>query len=176
MFNNTSDLVEDKLLLLYLLENIKLPISNNQITQIILENNFINYFTLQEYLSELENASFINVIEQEGKHRIVISSKGLKVLSLFGNRISKDKMKAIDDYLSKQLENIKKEITISSEYTIEGNNYIVNLKAIENNSILIDLKLNVASNEQAKALCANWKENPSEIYYKLIKVLINDIK
>lgn len=174
MFSNTSDLAEDKLLLLYLLENIKLPISNNQITQIILENNFINYFTLQQYLSELEVALFINVIEQEGKHRIVISSKGLKVLSLFRNRISEDKIKAIDAYLNKHLDSIKKEITISSEYTIEGNNYIVNLKAIENNSILIDLKLNVASNEQAKALCLKWKENSSEIYYKLIEVLIND--
>lgn len=174
MFNNISDLAEDKLLLLYLLKKIKLPISNNQITKIILENNFINYFTLQQYITELENATFITIIEQENKHRLVISSKGLKVLSLFKNRIPKNKIQAIDSYLSKQLENIKKEITIFADYTIEGNNYIVNLKAIENNSILIDLKLNVASNEQAKSLCSKWKENSSQIYHDLIKVLITN--
>lgn len=174
MFNNISDLAEDKLLLLYLLKKIKLPISNNQITKIILENNFINYFTLQQYITELENATFITIIEQEDKHRLVISRKGLKVLSLFKNRIPKDKIQAIDSYLSKQLENIKKEITILSDYTIEGNNYIVNLKAVENNSILIDLKLNVASNEQAKAICSKWKENSSQIYHDLIKVLITN--
>lgn len=173
MFSSTSDLAEDKLLLLYLLEKIKLPISNNQITQIILENNFINYFALQQYIAELINSNFIDCIEQDDKHRIVISPKGLKVLSLFRNRISKDKMKAIDEYLIKQLESIKKEITISADYTIEGNNYIVNLKAIENDCILIDLKLNVASNSQAKALCSKWKQNSADIYSKLIKVLID---
>ncbi|QGU94946.1 DUF4364 family protein [Clostridium bovifaecis] len=174
MFSSTSDLAEDKLLLLYLLEKIKLPISNNQITQIILENNFINYFALQQYLAELINSNFVDYIEQGDKHRIVISSDGLKVLSLFRNRISKNKMRAIDDYLLKQIENIKKEITISADYTIEGSNYIVNLKAIENNSILIDLKLNVASNNQAKALCSKWKKNSADIYDKLIKALIDD--
>ncbi|MCY6370579.1 DUF4364 family protein [Clostridium ganghwense] len=174
MYSNTSELAEDKLLLLYLLDKIKLPISNNKVTEIILENNFINYFTLQQYLTELANANFINYIEQEGKHRIIVSNKGLKVLSLFRNRISEVKIKAIDCYLKKQMESIKKEIAISADYTIEGNNYIVNLKAVENNSILIDLKLNVASNKQAKDLCAKWKKNSSKLYNELFKVLINN--
>lgn len=174
MYSSTSELAEDKLLLLYLLHKIKLPISNNKITQIILENNFINYFTLQQYLTELANANFVNYIEQEGKHRIVISDSGLKVLFLFRNRISEVKIKAIDSYLKKQIENIKKEIAISADYTIEGKNYIVNLKAIENDSILIDLKLNVASNKQAKDLCTKWKKNSSELYNKLLQVLIDN--
>ncbi|MCY6960381.1 DUF4364 family protein [Clostridium brassicae] len=174
MYGNTAELAEDKLLLLYILDKIKLPISNNKLTEVILENNFINYFTLQQYLSELANANFIDYIEQEGKHRIIISKKGLTVLSLFGNRISDSKMHSVDSYLKKQINNIKNEISISADYTIQGNNYIVNLKALENDSILIDLKLNVASNEQAKQLCSKWKNNSSELYNNLFKVLIED--
>lgn len=174
MYNNTSELAEDKLLLLYILEKIKLPISNNKVTQIVLENNFINYFTLQQYLSELINSNFINNVMQDDKHRIVISKSGLNVLSLFKNRISESKLKVIDSYLKNKMENIKKEIAISADYTIEGNNYIVNLKAIENDSILIDLKLNVASNDQARELCSKWKNDSSELYKKLFKVLIDN--
>lgn len=173
MFNSTSELAEDKLLLLYLLEKIKLPLSNNQITHIILENNLMNYFTLQQYITELTSTHFIEVIDQEGKHRITISPEGSKVLSLFQNRVSKQKLTDIDLYLDKQLQNIKKEVTISADYTIEGNNYIVNLKALENNCILMDLKLNVASNKQAKELCLKWKQNSSELYNQLFKVLID---
>lgn len=173
MFNSTSELAEDKLLLLYLLEKIKLPISNNQITQIILENNLMNYFTLQQYITELTNTNFILLTEQDGKNRISISSEGSKVLSLFINRVSKNKLDNIDLYLSKQIDNIKKEITIYADYTIEGNNYIVNLKAVENNCILMDLKINVASNKQAKDLCSKWKQNSSELYNQLFNVLIN---
>lgn len=174
MYENTAELAEDKLLLLYILNKIKLPISNNKLTEIVLENNFINYFTLQQYLSELASARFIKHIEQEEKHRIVISDKGLTVLSLFRNRISPSKIYSVDSYLDKQMKNIKNEISILADYTIQGDNYIVNLKAIENNSILIDIKLNVASNKQAKELCNKWKKNSSELYNKLFKILIED--
>ena len=52
MFENSAELAENKLLLLYILQVLKRPISNSQLTEIILENNLINYFTLQQYISE----------------------------------------------------------------------------------------------------------------------------
>ena len=48
MFENTSELAENKLLLLYILKTIDEPISNAQLTDIVLENSLINYFTLQQ--------------------------------------------------------------------------------------------------------------------------------
>ena len=174
MFGDTSDLAENKLLLLYIFHKIKLPISNIQITQIILENNFINYFTLHQYISELVSSGFVEYTAEESKHRLVITEMGSKVLSMFDKRLSKNKVDVIDNYLKAHLEKIKKEITISANYTIEGNNnYIVNLKASENNSILIDLKINVPSNKQARDLCTKWKNNSAELYNNIMRQLID---
>ncbi len=175
MYDDTLELAENKLLLLYLIQEIKLSVSNNQLTQIILENNFINYFTLQQYISELVNSNFIEYIETNKKHRIIITDKGTKVLNLFRNRISQSKKETIDNYLKKNIDNIKKEISVTSDYTIEKeNNFIVNLKATENDTILIDIKLNVASNKQARDLCTKWKNNSSELYSNIIKLLTQD--
>ncbi|GAA0181883.1 DUF4364 family protein [Clostridium sediminicola] len=174
MFSNTTELAENKLLLIYILNKINLPISNNQVTEIILKNNLINYFTLQQYITELCSAKFLNYIDFDGKQRLVITKNGESVLKLFKNRISPSKIELIDNFLQKNLENIKNEITISADYTIEDNNYIVNLKASENNSILLDLKVNVASIKQANELCAKWKNNSSEIYTRIFKVLIDE--
>jgi predicted transcriptional regulator len=175
MYENTLELAENKLLVLYILEQIKLPISNNQLTQIILENNFINYFTLQQYISELQAAGFINLMETDGKSRIIISSNGKKVLSLFKDRISPVKITYIELYLKGHIESIKKEITVTADYTIEKNNsFIVNLRAIENDSILIDLKINVPTNNQAKKLCSKWKSNSSQLYNDIIQLLLKD--
>ncbi|AKA71816.1 DUF4364 family protein [Clostridium scatologenes] len=174
MFEDTLELAENKLLLLFIFKKIKFPVSNNQITQIILENNFINYFTLQQYLNELISSNFLKYTDETGNHRIVITEKGIKVLSLFENRISQDKINAVEDYLNKEIKNIKKEVTITADYTIgKKGNFIVNLKAIENDSILIDIKLNVGSNKDAKDLCHKWKNNSSELYNKIIQLLIN---
>lgn len=175
MFETTLELAENKLLLLYILKKIKLPMSNNQITEVILENNILNYFVLQQYISELLSSSLVKYIEQDGKHRLTLTEKGDKVLSMFLNRISPSKLKPIENYLDAHIEKIKNQLTVFADYTIENsNNYIVNLKATENDSILIDLKLNVSTNEQAKELCYKWKNNCSEIYGEIIKILINN--
>lgn len=177
MFEDTLDLAENKLILLYIFNKIKLPISNIQITQIVLENNFMNYFTLQQYISELTSSNLLTHIEDKdkGKHRLVLTEKGDKVLCLFKNRISSNKLDSIDTYLNRKINDIKKEVTVTANYTIENkNNYIVNLVASENDLTLIDIKLSVASNNQARDLCSKWKNNSSELYSKIIQLLINN--
>lgn len=175
MFEDTLELAESKLLILYIFSKIKFPVSNNHITQIILENNFINYFTLQQYLTELVSSNFINYTDESNNRRFKITDKGAKVLSLFGNRISNNKIEILDNYLKNQMDSIKKEVTVTADYTIENkDNFIVNLKATENDSILIDIKLNVGSNKQARSLCEKWKSNSSDLYNRMIQLLIQD--
>ena len=67
MYENSAELAENKLLVLYVIKSLKQPISNTQLTEIILENNFINYFTLQQYISELEYSNFVKYIEKNEK-------------------------------------------------------------------------------------------------------------
>lgn len=159
MYENSAELAENKLLVLYVIKSLRQPISKTQLTEIILENNFINYFTLQQYISELETAEFVEYIEKNNKKLITITTKGENVLSIFNDRISPIKRDIIDNYISKTIDNIKKELTIHSDYTIEKNNsFIVNLKALEDETLLIDLKISVPTKKQATSLCNRWKE------------------
>ncbi|MFD3156094.1 DUF4364 family protein [Haloimpatiens sp. FM7330] len=175
MFDDTLELAENKLFLLYIIKNINLPISNMQLTDIVLENNFMNYFSLQQYLSELIASNFLKSYEKNGKHRLIVTDKGLKVLSLFKTRISSDKLEIIDTYLQNHIENIKKEITITADYTIENfDNFVVNLKASEGDYTLINIKIGVPSNKQARELCAKWKNNSSQLYNNIMNILIDD--
>ena len=60
-------------------------------------------------------------------------------------------------------------------YSTESENeFIVNLRVIENQSNLIDLNLNVSSEKQAKLICDNWKKNASYMYAEVIGLLISD--
>ena len=175
MYDNTLELAESKLLLLYIVKKIKYPISNSQLTDIVLENNFINYFILQQYLSELISSEFLKYEESNEKQLIHMTEKGEKVLSFFQDRISETKIKLIDEYIKNCIDTIKKELTITADYSPENNDtFIVNLKAIENEVLLLDLKVSVASKKQAVSLCAKWKENPSDIYTKIISALIEN--
>ena len=175
MYENSAELAENKLLVLYVIKSLRQPISKTQLTEIILENNFINYFTLQQYISELDTAEFVEYIEKNNKILITITSKGENVLSIFNDRISPIKRDIIDNYISKTIDNIKKELTIHSDYTIEKNNsFVVDLKALEDETLLIDLKISVPTKKQASTLCTKWKENPSDIYTKIVQALFNE--
>ena len=97
MYENSAELAENKLLVLYVIKSLKQPISNTQLTEIILENNFINYFTLQQYISELEYSNFVKYIEKNEKKLISITDKGEKVLSFFTDRIAPIKRDIINN-------------------------------------------------------------------------------
>ena len=175
MYENSSELAENKLLMLYVLKTINEPISNIQLTEIILENNFINYFTFQQYLSELEESKFVEYQEVNDKKLLALTEKGDNVLSLFQARISPSQMSIVDKYIKEKIGIIKKELTIHADYTLGSgdDNFIVDLKAIEDKALLMELKLSVPTKKQASLICSKWKENPSEIYTNVIKILID---
>ncbi|MCE5222317.1 MAG: DUF4364 family protein [Clostridium sp.] len=175
MYENSSELAENKLLMLYVLRSIKEPISNTQLTEIILENNFMNYFTFQQYLAELEESKFVEYHESNDKKLLMLTEKGDNVLSLFKDRISPSKISIIDEYIKEKIGSIKKELTIHADYTLgnSDNSFIVDLKAIEDQALLMELKLSVPTKKQATSICNRWKDNPSDIYTNIINILIN---
>ncbi|MGL5416862.1 MAG: DUF4364 family protein [Clostridium sp.] len=172
---SSLELAENKLLVLYILKLLKQPITNTQLTEIVLENSFINYFTLQQYISELSEATFIQYIEVSDKKLISLTEKGDSVLSFFKNRISTSQLTSIDEYIKNHIDLIKKELTIHSDYTLAKNNsFLVHLKALEDDVPLIDLTLSVPTKKQATYICGKWQENPSEIYNQIISLLFNE--
>lgn len=174
MFEDTLELAEFKLLVLYIINQVNMPLSKSKITDIVLENNFINYFTLQQYIDELLSSSLLKYKENDDKNRLYITDRGKKVLSFFQNRINPEKILQVNNYLNGKLSKIKEEILINGDYTIDGENYLVDLKAKEYDSLLMELKLSVVSKKQALDLIKLWKENSSDIYNKIIQILINE--
>ncbi|WP_297434956.1 DUF4364 family protein [uncultured Clostridium sp.] len=173
MYDNTVELAENKLLLLYIIKSIRYTISNSKLTDIVLEHSFINYFTLQQYIAELEKSNFIKLEVTDNKELVLLTKKGDSVLDLFNDRLSPGKIKSIDDYLSEQIDSIKNELNIFADYTPDNNDsFSVNLKAIEGNCTLLDLNVSVPTKAQAKELCSKWKGNSSVIYTKIMEALI----
>lgn len=172
MFDGTQELAENKLILLYIFESIGRPISNSHITEIVLENNLMNYFHLQQYLGELVSSGFLFMDKQEKKQLYSISKRGKDVLEFFENRITENKKKHIKAYLDLHRESIAKEATITAEYTPDQwGAYIVTCKIVEKNASIIELKITANSNEEAKGMCARWKSHASDICSNIIKML-----
>lgn len=172
LFNNNNS-EQNKLIILYLLLKIEIPLTRTQITNIILENNLIDYFALQECLYELEQNNLIEQINKNQIQSIYITQTGTKAIQAFLNRIPNSIIVLLDNYILENKQALKKEKEVfSSFYKKSENEYIVNLKAIENDITLINIDINVVSAKQAKLICKKWESKCEYIYSELMNSLI----
>lgn len=171
MFDNKI-LAENKLILLYILNKLDLPISNQQYVNYILENKFMNYFSLQEYINELIKSDFIQNTVFEDVNCYIITTKGKKVLDYFVKHIPENIISQINKNLSDIRHLIKEELFITADYITESENtYQIQCKIKENKFDLIDLHLSVGTKKDSIMICSNWKKHTQEIYNEIIAAL-----
>ncbi len=172
---NTEELAQNKLLLLYIIDKSKEPLTNEEITEFILENNYMNYFLIQQYLSELVNSNFIEYVNKENKKIYKMLNKGKITLYYLQDRIPENIKKYISNKFSQTSdeENINTQI-IGEYFKKDENNYTVNLKLVEKEDTLFSLYLNVTTEEQAQRICNTWKQNTEYIFKSILNMLINE--
>jgi hypothetical protein len=79
----------------------------------------------------------------------------------------------MDDYLLTNEYSLREESSIRSDYLKEGaEEYHVRCTIKENKSPLIDLTVNVTSEQEAKQVCNNWQKKSTEIYAFVMKTLL----
>jgi len=172
---SNREMAENKLILLYIINKISMPVSNLQITKLILENRFMNYFLLQQFLNELCENSLLSSTLLDGKTLYNITHSGRQTLSYFPNLIPVGIKARIDNTISTIRKNIKNETLITSDFTPQSENeYIVACKVCEDNFSLIDLKITVGTKNDARIICDNWKKHPQAIYAEIIESLTKD--
>jgi hypothetical protein len=150
-----------------------MALRNAQITQFVMEKDYMNYFSLQQFLGELTNTGMLEYSESNNGFFYVITEKGKRTLQYFENRLSNDLINTLEKSIEKKKKKLLKERQVTASYAKENeNDYIVDLKVTENNITLIDLKLNVVSNKHAKQICDKWKKEAQNLYGQIINLLI----
>lgn len=172
---NTEELAQNKLLLLYIIETSSNPFTKNELTEFVLEKNYMNYFLIQQYLSELLDSGFIGLIKEVPGETYHIEEKGNVALSYFKDRISKDIKSDLEcEFKKKDEEALIQTQIVCDFYEKENFQYVVNIKLVEKEDTLFSLYLDVADKKQAEIICEKWKENTEYIYQNIISLLINE--
>ncbi|SEA32728.1 protein of unknown function [Oribacterium sp. KHPX15] len=163
-----------KLMILYLLKTVNYPLTNNQLSGFFLDYEYTTYFTLQQAISELDDAGFIKTHQSKKSTRYEITQEGSNTVDLFGNDISSGAIKDMDDFLKENKIKLRQESSnFTDYYATEGGDYIVHAEVREENSILYALDINVPDKESAERMCVRWSEKNQEIYAFIVKQLLS---
>lgn len=170
------ELAENKLILMYFLDKIDIPISTGQLHEFAVEQGFMDYFMFQEYIHELVNNKLAAASVENKTTYYTLTAEGSQCLHYFFRQIPEDKLYKIQYYIRKNRSKIKRDYEVCANYFFNGvNDYICKCGVYDDDgSTLVELQLSVASKEQAKLATKNWKKNVTELYGTILNNLLDD--
>ncbi len=174
---NSDDqtLAESKILLLYILSKVKKPISHNELLDLVLSIVDMNYFYFQQFLLDLLEDNYIFKYKQEDVDIYEITEDGKNAIDLTIDIIPGILKLQVDSKFKENLETIKDKFSISAEYTpLSEKEFSVRCKIVENNITIFDLQAHAGSRNQAKQIVDNWNNNATEMYPKLLEILVDN--
>ncbi len=162
-----------RVMVLYMLNKVEYPLTGTQITDLILEKEYTNYFTVQQVLSDLSDSGMVTAERTHNNTRYRITEDGEKSLHYFNDKISPEIKEDIDAYLKENEFRLKQETSVFADYyKAAGSGWQVRCQIKNIEEPLIDLTMTVQTAQQAKAVCANWEQEHADVYALLMDMLI----
>jgi len=170
---------ENKLLLLYLINMMDLPMSRSQIHDFIIQKDLMNHFILERSLTDMVDDGFLETATENAADinttRYTLTEDGNNHLELLNDHIPRPVRQMIDRYVENNRGKIRKGFERTAHYfpNIENDEFIVKCGAYDDKrgSMLMEISVPVVTREQAKQIQANWNANYSTIYQRVLAAL-----
>lgn len=162
-----------KITALCLLSKADFALSNKQVTEFFISENYTDYFNIQQILNDLVESEMIAAEQTANETTYKITAEGLDTLSLFQERITESIEEDIKNFFKENGLEMRKENSVTSNYypsTTGG--YYVHLHMAEETRSIMDFTFHVSSEEQAKSICTNWRSNYENAYITLLEQLM----
>jgi len=169
--------VENKLLILYLINRMELSMSGAQITEFVISKEFMNYFVLGQTLADMVEQGLLETTDENAQDakttRYTVTNEGLASLEFFESHIPRPVRNLINLYVEENRGKVKRDYELTATYfsNAETEDFQVKCGVYEDKRALMELSVSVETREQAKLLQCNWRANASMLYQKIIDAM-----
>lgn len=163
------------ILICYLLHRIDSPIEAEQLFEIAVSTEIINYFFYQEAIDILiKNNSFNITTDENGIEKYVLTDKGRLCAKKFKHYVPKSFRDKLVGTALKYFARLKLNNEIKIEYIKLKNGYYVHFRCLELSDDLIDMKLFAPDLTQAKLIGEKILLNPVGFYSRIINTALGN--
>ena len=152
----TAIMAENKLILLYLIYQLDMPISWADLLDFAVPN-YMDYMDFQIYLQEMVENGIVEKLNEDNGYFYSITEDGTQCIRYFSKRIPESKLGSILAYVRKNKSRIKKEYSVYANYFYYAENeYIVSLNVTNDwdNGFTGEIKIQNLSAEPIPRLLA----------------------
>ena len=173
------DQTVSKLILLWVVEKMEIPLTENSILDICTSRNkWLNYMECKEIMWELLNSGFLYKTEEaENEERYTITYEGRNCLSHFYKRIPLSMREKITEYVKLNRMSVKRSQEYVSDYSKNSDgSFTVSLKIKSQliNEPMFELKLKAPSRISAMNACEKWQEIAPNVYEYVYETMIQE--
>ncbi len=162
-----------KMTILYLLDKAGFPLSNTQISSFFLEQEYTDYFRIQEVIGSLEDSGLIAAEASHANTQYTITAAGKEMLGFFREKISDGIEQDVRDYFEKNKWEFRQENYVIDDYRrTKHGNYAVRCQVRSDGDTILDLTLTVKTREQAESICSHWKQRHEDVYAYIMDSLL----
>lgn len=165
----------NKLLLLFVLDKLEMPISEELLLEICsIDNLWIPYLYCKQILHELINSGFVTKVQTNNNGFLVaLTTDGRTCLAHFYNDIPVSVQEDVAAFIKEHRINYRKKQEFQADYFRNADgSFTVSLKILEVSQPLVDLKFVVANRAIATSIYNSWNDKAPEVYRALFDILV----
>lgn len=164
-------LSENKLILLYTIHE-KMNIKATDLFDFILYHGYMDYFSLQNYMTELVDAGLVVEINQNEEVYYTTLPTGDEVLEMFRARIAHSTREDIRSYaLNSELGDSPLMGVDAEIEKINEGHYEVHCRVLDYDRAVMDFLKQASSEEMANKVRNNWLQKGMSVYLNITKEL-----
>jgi hypothetical protein len=167
-----QSLPKNKLFLLFAMRALDLPLTFAQLEQIAVGADIMDYFALKEAIAAMAEDGLVRTGASLSGEAYVLTPQGTELVAQLAGEIPSSMRDYAEQYAAAHRERISRERTYHADYSkLAAGQYMACCRATENGLHLVELYLNLPTQEQAQAVCTNWTQKAPEIYALLMERL-----
>ncbi len=172
---NDIKLLDNKILVLYVLENTNGPLSIEEIAKLCIDFEDVSYFDICDYITILLRENFVQEVYINENTAYEITEAGVATLNELLDLIPGISIFNLKKMVQKELVNLKNSFTINTEtIPINHSEYNVSCFIKDRKDELINITLFAGDKEQARKIVNNWQNNAEEIYAAVLGMLTKE--
>lgn len=165
---------EFKLIVLYVIRNLKLNVTNTMLSYVAENAVRTDFFELQEYVQKLAEEGKVDELVIEGNNVYSISDKGEEILDFFEQDIPYSVKEKLDNAMKEYIDAQNDENKAKAEFRmISPTEYNVKCVIKENGAELLHIEFVAGSRETSKKFCDAFEGNEMEFYQRIMTEINN---
>ena len=162
-----------KLMILYLLQQVGLPLSPGQISSFVVGQNYMTWFRMQEALKDLVDSGLAEAGTDPHMTYYTITDEGLSDLKYLRGDLSSEFQSDVHAWMTANSYEIRTEAGVTANYRyLNTEGYMVECAVAEDCQPVIELRLYVPTEEAAQTVCDRWKRRHADVYREIVEKLM----